>query len=227
MYSRFSRIIRELFYFVILGSALMCGAPTRTLATEPTVEQISKIWQHRKEQFRSARFRWSERRFEAKGWKKNPGQFKSANPQGVTDPPEDLVYEFEWNLTFDKDRWKFGHRLKEQASKSLQGDVPRELVWVFDGGLSRRYSSPWGIREYPEGSEAETRRLLSQERRSELKPVFWACRMPDERLPDYNAKAMRVAAQRSDIAGKPCIPLEIVGPPLDRFVMWIAQGNRT
>ena len=142
------RLVAVIVAFLLgLGAARAHAAES---AQPPTLEAVLDAWNKREDRLRSLQVVWRERRWEKKGWYLHPGQSKSFNPNGVTDPPKDLEYDVEASLVVDGDRRRHAYR-HSNWDYGPRYDGLKDAVNVFDGKVARRFSPPGCVLPFPDG----------------------------------------------------------------------------
>jgi hypothetical protein len=183
------------------------------------MEEVIKAWTNRHNLVHSARFSWTETRTEVKGSRLNPRMHKAVNPKGLTMPDKDSTYEVESRLIYDREKWRYSFRNASWNPESMRQGIPQELLWVFNGKISKFYSAPEGERQYPEGST--TQKEIPSKFYSWYKPLFWAYQIPDKTVPDFDLAELRISPRHGIIEMRNYLILEQGKATSKKTSVWV------
>jgi len=214
-----SRLVGGALGLVLLTAALVAPSAV-TAQSEASIDTIRKAWKARQDRVRSFEFTWVEKRTEAKGWKKQPGG-KALNPNGLTQPEEDLVYEEATRFLVDGDKWLYRFTTKMlQPAESKGVDAPLERVRLFDGRTHKEFEQRRGSPPYPQGTLANPKERPEHSLLN-VAPLVWTFRLLDETVRDFDLREMRVAKGRGVVDGRDCVILEPREATSGTMTVWV------
>jgi len=185
--------------------AMARAQPNSTITMDAVVKRI----QGREARVQSARFAWTEERFDAKGsWARPmvPGG-KNDNPQ-VT-PSTDLTYETKRVFSFDGEKTR---TLASGNTPDFSGDfVQTEHLATFDGEFSRALDSPNLQRDFFSGRIYARDQANNELHDLVLEPLFQCYRMFHSERGLLNAQDLAIETADAIINDTPCIVVAEIG----------------
>lgn len=199
-------------YETIVAVALSApGRPAFGQAADAvTAQQVIAAFRDRQNRVRSARFKWREEHFVAKGAHSIPRSHASPGTEGVVFPDRDITYTMESELSFDGAKMRYSYAGKNPDWKDSKL-VFRDYTSAFDGDLCKILQEAEESRPYPKGT-------ITNEKRSEdvttaaVMPILCAFRFLHREMRPLHCDALRVAGE-AKLRDRPCILLE--EPPQD------------
>src|SRR5437870_841237 len=133
---------------LLMSLSIIAATPDKAYSEagpSATVNIIMKAWQRRQERLRSVRLEWDTRETLTEGalMPKEVAQGYTVNgvPVEGSIPPREAVYSYPSSLICDGQRLRYTSQAKGWSHKQ-RDFVPQSHISIFDGTVSKSYSSP-------------------------------------------------------------------------------------